>query len=294
MNLNDIDPSQEQILIVDDEDALRQPQAEDLRILGFRVQEATDGATALALLEQNDYSVLLTDMRMPGMDGFELIEKARSRWPELCVVAMTGYAEKYSYVSVIEAGASDFIKKPFTPDELLAKIKRGVLERNIRRELSRLSVTDSLTGLYNRRHFYDQLKKEILRSRRQLHPVSLILLDLDDFKTYNDTYGHLAGDALLKKVGSLIAVGIREGVDSGYRYGGDEFAVILIDADAEITAVIARRLESAIHQNCQLGVSIGYACYSNEMTVEDLVNLADQRLYRRKREKKQLFGGTDV
>ncbi len=169
---------------------------------------------------------------MPGMDGLELIRSVQSAFPEVSIIAMTGYSRGYRYIDVINSGAKDFINKPFGIEELEAKIRRAIRERNALKELSRLSITDSLTGLYNQRHFYARLKEEIVRAQRQKHPLALVLLDMDNFKTYNDTHGHLAGDELLQNVGRIINNCIRENVDSGYRYGGDEFAIILIDADA--------------------------------------------------------------
>jgi diguanylate cyclase (GGDEF)-like protein len=113
-----------------------------------------------------------------------------------------------------------------------------------------------------------------------------MLLDLDEFKLYNDTYGHIAGDDLLEKVGSVINENIRQGVDSGYRYGGDEFAIILIDADEKISSTIADRLEKSIAEECQLGVSMGCSSFSKGMTVEEFVGVVDKLLYVEKRRKK--------
>jgi len=185
---------------------------------------------------------------------------------------------------VINAGANDFIKKPFDLEELEAKIARIITERTLREELARLSITDSLTGLYNQRHFYSRLKDEVLRSKRQRHRLALILLDLDNFKIYNDTNGHLAGDEVLRTVGRLINKSIRVGVDSGYRYGGDEFAVILIDADLAVAEEIARRIQEALHENGGLGASIGCSMYSEGMSAEALIESADRRLYAMKSE----------
>ena len=195
------------------------------------------------------------------------------------IIAMTGFSEGYTYVGVINAGASDFISKPFGIEELEAKIRRVINERNLRKELNRLSITDSLTDLFNQRHFYDRLNKEVKRAERQNHPLSLILLDLDKFKEYNDTYGHLAGDDVLRSVGEIIKSCIREGVDSGYRYGGDEFAVILIDADLDIAREIGLRIEKAFEDKGDVTVSVGYSLFSDGMSVKDLVAKADSDLY---------------
>ncbi|MBW1682868.1 MAG: diguanylate cyclase [Deltaproteobacteria bacterium] len=272
----------ELILVVDDEEAVREPLAEMLRFLGFRVQSRASGEEALKELEAKEYTFLLTDMKMPGMDGMELIEQAKKAHPELTVIAMTGYSKGYRYIDVINAGATDFINKPFGVEELEAKIRRAASERDIRRELARLSITDSLTGLYNQRHFYSRLKEEITRATRQHHGLALILLDLDDFKIYNDTHGHLAGDELLQKLGTIINASIREGVDSGYRYGGDEFAVILIDADLQVAAEIARRIEGTFHKESGMSASTGFATFQKGMSAEDLVAEADRNLYSRK------------
>jgi diguanylate cyclase (GGDEF)-like protein len=199
---------------------------------------------------------------------------------------MTGYSKEYKYIDVINAGATDFINKPFGIEELEAKVRRAIIERNIKEELNKLSITDSLTGLYNQRHFYARLKNEITRAQRGKHQLALILFDLDGFKQYNDNYGHLAGDELLQKVGDIISVKIRKRVDSGYRYGGDEFAIILIDADADIGHNIAWRIEKSIEEECKLGASMGYADFSGGMTPDALVAEADQWLYKAKGQKK--------
>jgi diguanylate cyclase (GGDEF)-like protein len=198
---------------------------------------------------------------------------------------MTGYSKEYDYVDVVNAGAADFINKPFGIEELEAKVRRAIIERNIKDELSKLSITDSLTGLYNQRHFYIRLKDEITRAERQKHPLGLILLDLDNFKKYNDTHGHLAGDELLQKVGEIVNLKIRQGVDSGYRYGGDEFAIILIDADERISKVIGQRMEQGIEEKCNLSASLGYAYFSEGMAMKAFVEAADKQLYKVKKQK---------
>ena len=286
MDLNKIDYSKECMLIVDDEDSLREMLEELMANLGFSAESASNGADALKILENNKFTFLLTDMKMPGMDGLELIQTVDKRFSGISMIAMTGHTEGYKYVDVINAGASDFIKKPFELGELEAKLKRIIVERNLREELNRLSITDSLTGLYNQRHFYTRLKEEVLRANRQNHSLALILLDLDNFKAYNDTYGHLAGDELLRNVGQHINQSIRVGVDSGYRYGGDEFAVILIEADLGVAQGISQRIQSALKENGSITASIGCTIFTRGMSVTDLVAEADKELYRGKNGKK--------
>ena len=141
--------------------------------LGFPAGTAASGPEALKILEKQGYTFLLTDMKMPEMDGMELIKNVRASFPEVSMISMTGFSEGYKYVDVINAGANDFIKKPFDLEELEAKLRRIINERNLREELSRLSITDSLTGLFNQRHFYTRMNEEILRATRQKHSCLL-------------------------------------------------------------------------------------------------------------------------
>ncbi|MBN1907994.1 MAG: diguanylate cyclase [Deltaproteobacteria bacterium] len=284
MEIVNIDYSKELILIVDDDPFLRETLEKLLEIVGIPSHSASNGDEAMKMLDNNKYTMILTDMKMPGVDGMDLI-KMVCQVHEVSIIAMTGYSEGYTYVDVINAGASDFIKKPFGIEELEAKIRRVITERNLRKELNRLSITDSLTELYNQRHFYFRLNEEIKRAKRQKNLLALILLDLNDFKIYNDNYGHLAGDEVIRDAGDIIRRCIRESVDSGYRYGGDEFAVILIDADINIAKEIGSRIEAAFLNNNKVTVSVGYSIYNADMNVKELIDIADKDLYRSKQNK---------
>jgi diguanylate cyclase (GGDEF)-like protein len=231
---------------------------------------------------------------MPGIDGLELIKRSKKSHPEICAIAMTAYSREYNYVEVINTGATDFVNKPFVIEELEAKIKRAIIERNIRQELQKLSITDSLTGLYNQRHFYARLNEEIARAKRQKYSLALILLDLDDFKRYNDNYGHLAGDELLQKVGKVINRNVREGVDSGFRYGGDEFAVVLIDANELVAKMMSDRIEKGIEEECGITASTGTVIFADNLTAEMLVEEADRRLYGSKDQRNNVKGPQKV
>jgi two-component system cell cycle response regulator len=278
---------EESILVVDDEADIRETLVQMLLHLGFKAQAASNGSEAMEVLHNGNYTFMITDMRMPGMDGIELIQAVQSAFPEVSIIAMTGYSRGYRYIDVINSGAKDFINKPFGIEELEAKVRRAVRERNALRELNRLSITDSLTGLYNQRHFYARLKEEIVRAQRQKHPLALVLLDMDDFKIYNDRHGHLAGDELLQNVGRIINTCIRENVDSGYRYGGDEFAIILIDADLDVTRNIVKRIRTALASQCQITASMGHASFSEGLKPETFVALADASLYEAKGRRKR-------
>ncbi len=274
-----VDYRKESILVVDDDPSVMTVTEELLRALGFGAASASSGAEALRRLEAERYSFLLVDMKMPEIDGLELINQARESFLDISIIAMTAYADEYNYVDIITAGASDFIKKPVDLQELEAKIVRIIKERDLKKELSRLSITDPLTSVYNRRHFFSRLKEEMVRANRQKHPLSLILVDLDNFKEYNDAHGHLAGDELLRNVARLITKSIRQGVDSVFRYGGDEFAVILIDAELSAAEEIGRRIREAFQQDVKITGTTGCAKYSEGMAVNDFLSEADRVLY---------------
>ncbi|MFO7985732.1 MAG: diguanylate cyclase [Desulfatiglandaceae bacterium] len=277
-----INYSDEFILVVDDEESIREITVEMLTKLGMRAEAVESGDKALELLKEKSYTFLLSDIKMPGMDGLELISGVKGEHPEVCAIAMTGYSKEYSYVDVVNSGATDFINKPFRVEELVAKIRRAIIERNIRQELNRLSITDSLTDLYNQRHFYDCLRKEMLRANRQHSGLAVILIDLDEFKSYNDRYGHLAGDKVLQQVGKAINKNVRQGVDSGFRYGGDEFAVLLIDATEESAKMMSERIVNSIKAECDISASAGYAVLSEDVDMEPFIDKADRQLYQQK------------
>lgn len=276
-----IDYSKEHLLVLENDPHFREELLQILSVLGFKANPATNVSQALEMLKENHFTFLLSDLSMPDSERLKVIQDVALNHPEVSVLAMTTVPKGYAYKEVITAGASDFVKKPFEAGELEAKVQRIIVDRERRAELSELSITDSLTGLYNQRHFYTRLKEELARAKRQYRPFSLILLDLDDFKAYNDTYGHFAGDEVLRSFGGIISHLIREGADSGYRYGGDEFAIILTEADLGMAEEICRRIKKSLEKE-EYNASMGYSTYSNGMTVKDLVEEADKALYKSK------------
>lgn len=277
--------SKEYILIVDDEAIVRESLTELLSALGFNTDTAENGKIALNKIRKNFYTFLLTDINMPELDGLELIKTVKKEKYNISIITMTGHDKSFTYMDVVNAGANDFLTKPFKIDEIEAKIKRITIERDIKEELARLSITDSLTRLFNQRHFTYKLKEEVKRAKRQNRPLSLVLLDLDEFKKYNDSYGHLAGDKMLTRAGKVILSYIRENVDIAFRYGGDEFAVILVDADENTANYIRNRLEKGFEKECEITASVGIATYMKEMDVKNFIALADENLYKAKKKK---------
>ena len=167
----------------------------------------------------------------------------------------------------------------------LAICKDITEQKRLEQELKEMSIKDSLTGLYNHRHFYDRLEPEVERARRQKHGLSLLLMDLDQFKWYNDQYGHFAGDNVLRAVGEVIREWTREHVDMGFRYGGDEFTVILPEADERQAHHIAERIRSTFLQRHfeRVTISCGVVAYQAEYSVRKFIQAVDAMMYEAKR-----------
>ncbi|SLM29896.1 Signal transduction family protein (GGDEF domain protein) [Desulfamplus magnetovallimortis] len=241
------------ILIVDDDDAIRNTAEEFLEYSGYSTVSTSSAEDALAILKVFQPDIVLTDISMQGMNGLELTRLIKDRYP-VEVIVMTGYIAEHSYEEAVNAGASDFIFKPFRFEELHLRIKRVIKEMNLKRrnaemikKLEELAVTDGLTGLYNQRHFYDQLNTEIERHMRYHAPLSLMLFDIDCFKQFNDTYGHIEGDKVIVSLAKVTKSCMRS-LDTAYRYGGEEFTVILPETDLRQAAIVGERLRATFEQ----------------------------------------------
>jgi len=240
--LKDLPQEPQQLLLVDDDPTILNLLTEFVSRLGHQYRTAGDGLEAMSSLEQSSATIVITDLLMPRMDGMELIQKIKKLWPETDVMAITGYSRDFNYTDVIKAGACDFIQKPFNLDELEAKLNRIIRERGYRALLKRLSIRDVLTDLYNRRFLDQKLEEEAQRATRQNYPLFLIILDLDNFKELNDTLGHQAGDEVLQRLAHVLNNSVRRNVDIPFRYGGDEFAVMIPQAGTEQVKQIAERI----------------------------------------------------
>lgn len=403
------------VLVADDEAAMTDIAARILRTeLGCEVVEVPSGDTAIALLDEQSFDIFITDMVMPGLHGLELLGRVKFTWPELALVVMTGHEPEFPYTEVVKAGACDFIRKPFPPLELLAKVVRIIREREMlrnlknaesryrslfdsaaegmvlldenlylvrdvnraferlcgelkedlegtpivdlfsgpergrietwlalcarkgggvigeveleggsggprfadltatfiqdagglpgqrmvfliakdvteRREIERQAADtaqrDELTGLYNKRGFQSRLSWAVKQASENQTPLSLLMIDLDNFKACNDTFGHQAGDAVLSATGGVIRTSFRrvQG-DTGFRFGGDEFSVILENTNKSGARCVAQRLSGSFEKIERRGttLSIGVAEYQFGMSVDEFLGLADQMLYEAK------------
>jgi two-component system cell cycle response regulator len=276
------------VLIVDDAPDTIEIIQKLLDYEGYDVITASTGEEGVKRAEEENPEVVLMDISLPGIDGNEALRRIRKTNLLVGVIMLTAYATVDNAIRALKEGATDFIKKPFENDHLihivnqcLEKYRTLKEKERLEEEVRRLFITDDLTGLFNHRQFFKTLKSELVRLKRQKTSLSLLMFDLDNFKRYNDLYGHLEGDKVLRKVGEIILRLVRSNVDSGYRYGGDEFAVLLIGASRDQATVIAERIRSSIeragYQN--ITVSIGLVEYQPHFDLEGFVKAADDALY---------------
>lgn len=280
--------SKGKVLIVDDEPDTLEIIQVLLQVEGYDAVTVSTGEEGVKKAKQENPEVILMDINLPGIDGNEALRMIRENNPLQCVIMLTAYATVDNAIQALKEGATDFVKKPFENEHLIHIVNqaleksRSLLERKkLEEEVRRLSITDDLTGLYNHRHFFKTLDAELVRMKRQNTTLSLLMFDLDHFKRFNDLYGHLEGDQVLRKVGEIIRNSIRSNVDSGYRYGGDEFATLLIGASLDQTLAIAERIRSSIEQEGfqDITVSIGMCTFQDRFTLERFVKAADDAMY---------------
>ena len=279
------------ILIVDDDHAVRNSIQEFLTILDFTTYSADSAEGALSFIKTCHVDVIITDIIMNGMDGLQMTEIIKKNY-DTDIIVITGYTGNYSYEEAIQKGADDFIFKPVRFEELLLRLKRVLRERALTQErtqmlerLQELAITDDLTKLYNSRHFYNQLENEINRYKRYQRSLSLLLIDVDHFKEFNDTYGHIEGDKILHKIAQLITSCLRT-MDTAYRYGGEEFTVILPETTCDAAMAVSERINDVVKNDLfiendkkDMSVSIGVTEYLPGELVSEFVRRADKAMY---------------
>ncbi len=292
----------------------------------FEIVTAESGSQAIALLESRDFGVIISDQRMPGMTGVELLERTVARWPLLIRMILTGYTDNESLIDAINMGRIyKYITKPWDPDSLAITIRRAIESAAMAREnlrlvdtlrrqneileqtvqertrdlsdavakLQKLAVTDGLTGLYNHRYFQEKWQEEVRRARRYDEPLSLLMIDLDEFKNYNDSLGHPQGDVLLHDVASHLEQSFRE-VDFVARYGGEEFVIILPSTSKGAAHPIAERIRKSLEDtpfpfrdvqpSGRVTASFGIAAWPEDgVHPWELLERADRALYAAKR-----------
>ena len=305
------------ILIVDDTPenltVLRQMLTEE----GYRVRPALSGEIALKAVQADIPNLILLDVMMPGMDGFEVCTKLKSEagTRDIPIIFISALVETEDKVKGFQAGGVDFITKPFHAAEVLARVETHLTLRNMQlrlldeieerkraetaleeanKELDQLASMDGLTKIANRRQFDRHLQQEWKRLRREQVPIALILCDIDYFKRYNDTYGHVAGDKCLQQVAQGIRRAVKRPADLVARYGGEEFVVILTNTDIDGAVKVAEEIKKEIgkleipHVQSEVGrhlsISMGVSSTVPDRSdgPEAFINDVDQFLYQAK------------
>jgi diguanylate cyclase (GGDEF)-like protein len=301
------------ILVVDDEDSTRTLVRDHLVDAGFEVLTAGSGSEAVQVLTSSEVSIVITDWLMPELDGLELCRriKGNEALGTIFLIVLTVQTEPQHIEEAFEAGADDFIPKPFVREELLARIRNGLRFLGVQNELAQrtrealryadevavanqrlhwLATTDGLTGLLNRREGLRQLDAYWHSTLKNGRPLSVLLCDVDHFKTINDTHGHDAGDCVLKEMALRLKKALRPG-DSLCRWGGEEFLVTCPAASAEVASRVADALRTSLAARSirlpsgelSATLSIGVAERDGEnRTIETLLRSADAALYQAK------------
>jgi two-component system cell cycle response regulator len=275
------------VIIVDDDAALLDVTESWLSLRGYCCESYSCASAALERVRNTSFDILIADIALPDMDGFGLIKKVRKFRSDMTIIIMTGFIDEFSYDDAIEAGASDFIKKPFTLKELVARIEHGRLHER----MNTMLLTDELTGLYNRRGFFTLGEYQLKIAKRQLRGLYMLYADLDDLKGINDTWGHREGDVALKEIADVLKNNYRES-DIIARIGGDEFVVMPAGSGSDDTGLIIDRLHKAIdiynsksNSNYKLSMSAGAAFYdpTAPCSIDELLARGDKSMYERKK-----------
>ena len=280
---------QERILVVDDNISLLDTINNGLSLSGYQCKAAVSASIALELLSKDLFDMMIIDIVLPDMSGFELATKAKKIKPDMAIIIMTGYIDEFSYEDAIESGASDFIKKPFSVKELIARIEHAKMHER----LHDISLHDELTGLYNRRGFFTLAEHLLKTAKRQQAGLFMLYCDLDGLKGINDALGHQKGDWALIDTANILKETFRDS-DIIARIGGDEFVVMLIETTGGNLEIVINRLQKAVEMDnakskreYKLSISIGTAYFDplSPCTIDELLSQADKLMYEQKRSK---------
>ena len=286
------------ILLVDDDQADRKLVELALkksakRTVKFEVGTAETLAQGLEMLKDGSFDLVMLDLGLPDSQGLVTIEAVRQIYPDIPIIVLTGLAGEDVGVEAIKAGAVDYVTKPCKPDALRTRIGIAMQIVGLQKRLLSLANTDGLTGLANHRYLFDVLEREILQARIKNNSLTVMILDIDHFKSVNDTYGHLGGDEILRQMGKVLQENLYP-LDLAGRYGGEEFIIMMPETSSEQALKTAEKLRNIIdsfqwevmEKQISVTISIGLVTLnsSNLIDSNDIVSKADTALYAAKRQ----------
>jgi diguanylate cyclase (GGDEF)-like protein len=277
------------IIVVDDEVETLNLIRDYLSEKGMNVTVAETGEKAVELLSEHAFDIAILDLYLTDTTGLELLREIKEFHPKMQAIMITGYGTIHDAVECMKMGAADFITKPLLLDHIhltinkLLENARLVEEAEMAEYYKMLSHTDELTGLFNLRHLRPTLRKEVERHVRYDHTLSVAMLDIDDFKKYNDTNGHEAGNKLLVNLALTLRHNTRN-CDLLIRYGGEEFVIVFPETTPDESSVVAQRICRSLETSLGVTVTIGLASLPRDtLNSEELLKMADKAMYWGKR-----------
>jgi diguanylate cyclase (GGDEF)-like protein len=279
------------ILIVDDSKATRHLLRNYLDQHRYQIMEAEDGNKALALIEENpDTKLIITDFKMPGMNGFDLVREVRLRYPidRIGIIGISAENNTRLAAKFIKYGANDFLVKPFCKEQLYCRVSQNIHLINQFDTIRNVSVTDHLTGLYNRRYLFERAPEIISAGIEAGFEFAVAILDIDYFKSVNDTLGHQAGDIILFSVAARLKQNLPE-PKLVVRFGGEEFCILYVNEEKADIKSVFENLCRAVHmkpfvaKGASVDITISAGVYvGTDRDLDKVLSIADQRLYKAK------------
>jgi len=297
--------NQVDICVIEDDPQQRAVLTRRLRLWDYSVVDAADGQGGLRLVYEQRPRVVICDVVLPDLNGIQVCRQLRAdpTMDGTYVILVTAFDRPEQKQRALDAGADEYLQKPYDVDELKARIRNGLRFNRLMDRLKRAALTDGLTGLANHTRFREILEREFMRSRRYGGKLALIMLDLDHFKAVNDTFGHEVGNEVLRLTARFLERTVRE-VDTVARYGGEEFAVICPETSIDdaarlaerIRVMLVRKLRVSDYPHIRVRASLGVAGIEDARVrnAGDLVTLGDQALYQSKREGRNRVTRSDV
>lgn len=281
------------ILVVDDNLNNIRLLTDILEDENFTVYTADNGAAVLAMVHKLKPDVILLDIMMPGLDGFEVCKLLKNDFDikDIPVIMVTAKTEGIDIKKSLEMGAFDYIKKPIDEIEVIARVQSAIRFKQTQDKLKEMVMKDGLTGLYNHALLIELFEKEIDKQQRNNGSISFAMIDIDNFKKINDTYGHISGDTVLKELSNILMSSVRGGDIVG-RYGGEEFSIVFPGIDEQNAFQLCERIRKEVEDfNFEIGIetvkiTISIGINFNELkgiiNKREIIQKADEALYRAK------------